>query len=141
MKLEEFEDLVDRWGEDVSRWPTPFREQGAALLRTSESAREIVESAAFLRSALSDSPPHHAPTDLVDRIVSAASVHRQPRVDTGRRLFDWGWKIVGGTPAMRPAMLLSLCFLIGAGAGLMVLPVHSNADQVDFPTLLARVVN
>jgi hypothetical protein len=141
MKLEEFEDLVDRWGEDVSRWPTPVRDQGAALLRTSASAREIVDSAAFLRRALSDSPPLRAPADLVDRIVSAASPHSQQRVDTRSRPFDWGWKIFGVTPALRPAMLLSLCFLIGAGAGLMVFPGQSNADQVDFPTLLARVVN
>lgn len=141
MKLEEFEDLVDRWGENISRWPTPFREQGAALLRTSENAREIVSRAAFLRRAFSDSIQHRAPIDLADRIVSAASRRRQPREEPRNRLFDRWWKIVGGTPAMRPAMLLSLCFLIGAGAGLFVLPVQSSADQVDFPTLLARVVN
>jgi hypothetical protein len=141
MKLEEFEDLVDRWGENVSRWPAPYREQGAALLRTSGSAREIVDRAAVLRDAFSESTQHRAPAGLADRIVAAASLSRPPRAETPCRSFQWGWKVLSGAPALRPAVLLSLCFLIGTAAGLLLLPVQGNADQVDFPTLLARVVN
>jgi hypothetical protein len=146
MNLEEFEDLVDRCGENVSRWPAPFREQGAALLRASEAAREIVSCAALLRRTLGEAEPIRAPSALVDRIVSSASrqaTSRLPAPRAGRRSWMIGWMptIASGRSLMRPAVLLSLCFLIGASAGLLFFPVQGNADQVDFPTLLARVVN
>jgi hypothetical protein len=71
MDVTEFEDLVDRLGEDLSRWPEAQRLAADALLATSEEARAIIAQAKSLRQALA-TPPVRAPAGLADRIVAAA---------------------------------------------------------------------
>lgn len=141
MDLEEFEDLVDRWGEDVQRWQSPFREQAAELLRTSKPAREILNRATLLRRAIADAAPVRAPAGLASRITAAAG--RRPAAPMGgsdRTRQAW-FEYAVEMPPLRSAVLLTLCFLIGASAALMSVPIQGNAEQVDFPTLLVRAVN
>lgn len=71
MDVAEFEDLIDRLGEDMSLWPEPQRVAAAQLLETSDQARTILDAAGVLRRALSV-PPIKAPAGLAERIVSAA---------------------------------------------------------------------
>jgi len=72
MDVREFEDLIDRLGEDVSRWPDAQQRQAATdLLACSEDARVLLEEARVLREALS-APAVSAPEGLADRIVAAA---------------------------------------------------------------------
>jgi hypothetical protein len=139
MDLEEFEDLVDRWGEDIHRWQSPFREQAAELLRTNGSARDVLDQAAFLRRTIAGPAPAKAPAGLADRITAAAKRETMSR----RRppAFRAWFEFTGDLRPMRSAVLLSLCFLMGAGAGLLSFPIQGNADQVDFLTLLVRAVN
>lgn len=141
MDLEEFEDLVDRWGEDIGRWPASSRDQAAKLLRASAEARDILSRAAFLRRVVADVPPVRAPAGLADRITSAAVAQSRGRVDARGSFLGRLSKLTSDPLALRPVVLLSLCFLIGASAGLLFFPVQGSADQVDFPTLLVRVVN
>lgn len=80
MDIDDFEDQVDRWGEDVSAWPEPSRTQALALLQVSAEARAVVADAAALRKALAARPAVRAPADLTDRIVAAArAVESEPR--------------------------------------------------------------
>ncbi|WP_315705556.1 MULTISPECIES: hypothetical protein [unclassified Bradyrhizobium] len=71
MDVREFEDLIDRLGEDVSCWPEGQRQIAAELLASSPEARALLEEARALRQALS-SPAVRAPAGLADRIVAAA---------------------------------------------------------------------
>ena len=71
MNVAEFEDFIDRLGEDMSQWPESQRLAAAQLLESSDEARALLEQATILRDALS-SPPIRAPAGLADRIVSAA---------------------------------------------------------------------
>jgi len=71
MNVAEFEDFIDRLGEDMSHWPEPQRLAAAELLESSDEARVLLEQATVLRDALSGSPIR-APAGLADRIVSAA---------------------------------------------------------------------
>jgi hypothetical protein len=71
MDVGEFEDLIDRLGEDLSRWPEAQRLAGEALIATSSDAKALLEQARTLRRALA-APPVRAPAGLVDRIVAAA---------------------------------------------------------------------
>lgn len=71
MDVAEFEDLIDRLGEDMSLWPEPQRVAAAQLLETSDQARTVLDAAEVLRRALS-APPIKAPAGLAERIVSAA---------------------------------------------------------------------
>jgi hypothetical protein len=71
MDLNEFEDLIDRLGEDVSRWPESQRPAALRLIASSSAAKELLAQARTLREALA-APSVRAPAGLVDRIVVAA---------------------------------------------------------------------
>ena len=72
MDVTEFEDLIDRLGEDLTRWPEELRLAGEALLAASSEARALVEEARSIREALAASPVR-APAGLADRIAAAAA--------------------------------------------------------------------
>jgi hypothetical protein len=72
MDVTEFEDLIDRLGEDMSCWPDAERRAAAILLASSLEARALMEEVRALRAALA-APAVRAPAGLVDRIVAAAS--------------------------------------------------------------------
>src|SRR5579883_1160048 len=56
MDVAMFEDLIDRLGEDLSRWPDDQRLAAEQLLATSVAARTLHEEACVLRKALSGPP-------------------------------------------------------------------------------------
>jgi hypothetical protein len=72
MDVGEFEDLIDRLGEDLTRWPDDRRLAAEALLASSSAARALLDEAKLIRAALS-APPVRAPAGLADRIVTAAA--------------------------------------------------------------------
>ena len=72
MDVAMFEDLIDRLGEDLSRWPSDQRLAAEQLLAISVAARTLHEEARVLRKALSG-PPVSAPAGLADRIAAAAN--------------------------------------------------------------------
>ena len=69
----QFQDLVDRHGEDLRLWPAPVRADAEALLRQSDRARAILKTAAALRTAFSAAPPVRAPAGLKARIIALAA--------------------------------------------------------------------
>lgn len=72
MDVATFEDLIDRLGEDLSRWPDGQRLAAVQLLASSAEARTLYEQASAVRRALA-APPVRAPKGLADRIVTAAA--------------------------------------------------------------------
>lgn len=68
----QFQDLVDRHGEDLRLWPAAVRAEAEALLRQSDRARSILEMAVTLRKALTAGPAVRAPAGLAARIASLA---------------------------------------------------------------------
>jgi hypothetical protein len=71
MDVGEFEDLIDRLGEDLSRWPEGRRLAAEQLIASSSEAKALLDEARTLRQALV-APPVRAPAGLVERIVAAA---------------------------------------------------------------------
>lgn len=71
MDVAELEDLIDRLGEDPSRWPDDRRLAAERLLQESAAARALLAQVRAVREALS-APPVWAPAGLADRIVAAA---------------------------------------------------------------------
>lgn len=71
MDVTEFEELIDRLGEDLSLWPDDRRLPAEALLARSAAAQALLEEARALRQILS-APPVRAPAGLADRIAAAA---------------------------------------------------------------------
>ena len=72
MDVTEFEELIDRLGEDLSVWPDDRRLPAEELLTRSSAAQALLDEARALRRALA-APPVRAPGGLADRIVAAAS--------------------------------------------------------------------
>ena len=72
MDVTKFEELIDRLGEDLSRWPEDRRVPAQELLARSPAAQALLEEARTLRSALA-APTVRAPAGLADRIVAAAA--------------------------------------------------------------------
>jgi hypothetical protein len=72
MDVTEFEELIDRLGEDVSLWPDDRRLPAEELLARSSAAQALLEEARVVRHALA-APPVRAPAGLADRIVAAAA--------------------------------------------------------------------
>lgn len=124
MRIEEFEDLLDRHGEDLSAWPVPDRDSGLALLRTSQEARDLVEEARSLRHAFGADSLPPAPPDLAHRVI--ANAIRSQEVPRRAAL-------------PRSAVILSLCFV--AGFALSLIPGTPGSDvQVDLPAVLAGIL-
>jgi hypothetical protein len=76
MDVSEFEDLIDRLGEDLTRWPEDRRLAAEALLANSSEARALHEEAKALRQILA-APPVRAPAGLADRIAAAAASQKK----------------------------------------------------------------
>jgi hypothetical protein len=71
MNIADFEDLLDRLGDDIPSWPVPLQEAADLLLRSSEDARRLLDESRQLRRALSG-PPVRATAGLTERILQAA---------------------------------------------------------------------
>lgn len=72
MDVTEFEELIDRLGEDLSLWPDDRRLPAEELLARSPAAQVLLDEARVLRQALA-APPIRAPAGLADRIAAAAA--------------------------------------------------------------------
>ncbi len=71
MDVAGFEDLIDRLGEDLARWPDDLRHAAEVLLASSAEARLLLDDAQRIRGVLAAAPVR-APSGLGDRIVAAA---------------------------------------------------------------------
>ncbi|RED28089.1 hypothetical protein BJ123_12325 [Rhodopseudomonas thermotolerans] len=69
MDAADFQNLLDRLGDDLSCWPDQQRRDAELLLRDSEDARAAFAEAQRLRRLLSPSPVN-TPDGLVDRIMA-----------------------------------------------------------------------
>lgn len=149
MKFEQFQDMVDRFGEVPTGWPDDIRADALKFLDSSPAAQKVVADAAALRTMFRNDPRQKAPAGLAGRIFAAAALDgtngveavsgRQPR----KELFPAariphpaavsnGW---------RPSYLVfASCFIVGLGLGLGMrfAPLNMNGN-IDFATLFAVV--
>lgn len=71
MTVGEFQDILDRFGENPADWPSDRRSSAESLLARSDAARNILAEAKALRQRFNDSGVT-APPGLADRIVAKA---------------------------------------------------------------------
>lgn len=72
MSIADFQDLIDRCGHDLSRWPDGVRQAATQLLTTSPDAQAIQAAARELAALAKARPPVKAPAGLAARIVATA---------------------------------------------------------------------
>ena len=73
ISVEQFQELLDRLGEDLSAWPEELRNQALELLSTSEDARKRLAEAKATADELRATSPK-APKGLVNRILRKAGL-------------------------------------------------------------------
>jgi len=83
MTLAEFEDLIERLGEDLATWPSEQAAKALELLEVSPEARAVRRKARALRRAFDAAPAPQASTALVDRILAQAAA--TPQADSPPR--------------------------------------------------------
>jgi hypothetical protein len=143
----EFEDLLDRLGDDFSRWPPEQRRLAAALVEDSAEAQALLREAAEMRAFLA-APVPRAPAGLADRIVAqavfidpppaktepaqAAPPAEHPMLAVRRRLAQ----LLPNRPTLRAA-LLSVIFLVGLLAGIFHGITRLDVDEVDLHDFIA----
>ena len=71
MSLDEFQDIIDRFGESAGDWPADRRTAAQALLAQSADARDRLAQAQALRHQFQDGAVT-APAGLADRILAKA---------------------------------------------------------------------
>jgi hypothetical protein len=126
MDIAEFEDLLDRLGDDISRWPVAQQRSASALLAGSSEARELLHEAQALRSLLSQSPVR-APMGLADRIVDQAVRHSSSDIQSESASLDiqsesasflgQAWNIIQENFSFGRLAFLSVCFMAGLFGG------------------------
>lgn len=68
MEVADFQNLLDRLGDDLSSWPDQARHDAEALLQSSAPARSALAEARAVRALLAPQPVK-APSGLIDRIM------------------------------------------------------------------------
>jgi hypothetical protein len=141
MKVVEFEDWLDRLGDDVSRWPESQRQAAQALLEGSAEARTLLEEALVLRRALA-APKVRAPPGLADRIVAQAA-RSPPASKPVQKTAFWVLALQFLSKYFQPVPTvgLALCFFLGILVGVFTPSKDADLDLVDLPTYVAYVVD
>jgi hypothetical protein len=168
MNIEQFQDLVDRFGEAPAGWPADLRAQAVRFLAGSPEAQDIVAEAAELRAMFRNDVVTKAPAGLSDRIFASAGrseqwrpISVQPisfepmslRQVSGRQipiaaggalpsiLASGSGRPFGAFKEWRPGyFVLASLFVIGLGIGIgLGFAPSKNDGHIDFATMFAIV--
>lgn len=136
MTAAEFQDLLERYGEDLSGWPLPLRDEALSLVKRDPQARAALREAEALRDAILAVPPIKAPAGLAGRIAAMAETLPQDiparndpaepsmpdaidDIDTvSRDAAERGWSFLTRHWTLSASIAL-LCFVLGFGAGVL----------------------
>lgn len=120
--LEAFEQVLERYGSDRTRWPAPVRKRFAGLISGNPAAERRLREAEALDRLLDMAPPPAVDTHtLADRIMAAAEAEAAPRPALERA---WNPQIVrrrvaaSGRAHGPAAALLAASLVLGMFSGL-----------------------
>ena len=147
MDIAEFEDFLDRHGDDISGWPVAQQRAAAALLLESVEARGLLREAQTMRSLLS-SAPIRAPKGLADRVVMQAlsvsqALSAAPAQVQSRRepVFTRTLKLVRQNFIAAQLAFLLACFVAGALGGVLHSKSPVSNRSFDMHDFFAYVIN
>jgi hypothetical protein len=141
MNVADFEDLLDRLGDDIAAWPAPQQQSAADLLRSSDQARQLLDEARQLRGALS-APLVRAGAGLTDRIMQAVpQAAAKPAAAPAQTSRPWTSGLAVLVSPRSPELILAVCFLIGIFVGLYPSLLPDQSSRIDFPSFLAYAMD
>lgn len=144
VNIEQFENLVDRFGEVPTGWPDDVRAEALTFLDRSPDARKVVAEATALRAMFEGDVGHKAPAGLSDRIFAAAAASDGWSPPSARKeLFPAAHiphPAVIATSWQPRYLVMATCFVagLGLGLGLKYAPIAGDG-HIDFATLFAVV--
>lgn len=109
MTRREFETALDRWGADLTRWPSDEARRARAYLGGAADARVMLQAAERLDTFLDTLQRHEPPAGLAARIAA-----RTPARGTAERLLAWF-----SGPLWRPVAVALTLMVGGFLAGTM----------------------
>ena len=120
MNLERFQDALDTYGGDLSRWPAALARSAEALLSQEPAARTLLQQAQILDTALEPDETPAADARLTDRIMQRVAEHEAGLAGAAdaetKRTNDRPWLLRLIWPV--PRELAAVC--VGTVAGLLV---------------------
>jgi hypothetical protein len=140
MTIERFSYLLEVYGGDTKRWPTPEGAAAQKLLGQSDQARRLQQSALALDRLLDTVQTRQPNAGLRQRILAQI-----PRPTIKQTQDAWQWFIqwlIGTTPTehlLRPAFALVIPLLLGIviGLHLVSIPESENSGIEEEINLLA----
>ena len=113
LSLERFQELLDRWGADLTEWPEIDRKAAEILITGDPTAGRLLAQAERLDELLRESPAIAASPALKARILEAAPGHAVISAVSTRweNLWPFG-------PIWRPAMALACAAFLGIVVGI-----------------------
>lgn len=140
MDIEEFEDWLDRLGDDLSKWPEPQQQAARALLAESSAARTLMNETQAL-SRMLRSPSVRAPVGLADRIVMQAKSVPAHRPVEKPSIVTWLSGFLAVAYRLSLAVFLPLCFILGILVGFFHSVEELYSDELDLTSYLMQVVD
>jgi arsenate reductase-like glutaredoxin family protein len=140
MNVADFEDLLERLGDDVFAWPAPQQHAAVILLRSSDEARLALEEARLLRRALSVAPIR-ARGELTDRIMRGVSQAPAPAAISAEPARSRNGGLAFLISLRSPGFILAFCFFVGIFVGLYPHLLSDGLSEIDFPRFIAYAMD
>jgi hypothetical protein len=122
MTLEEFTDLLDRFGADVARWPRDQQPGAHELMQASSEARRLHAQAVRLEQCLDAALPALEELSLGPLKHRIMERIRNPLAEDSAIVRFWTWLLAGPRLAhvllVRPAVLAMIPLILGFALGI-----------------------
>jgi hypothetical protein len=141
MDLAEFEDLLDRQGDDFSCWSSEQQRAALVLLADSNEAKALLQEAQAMRLLLSGAPIH-APKGFADRVVTQALQQSPPNANAKKQQ-DFGqfWPVIPQYVPLPHIAFLLVCLFSGIIGGVLHSSPRDGSRMFDVHDFLAYVIN
>jgi len=147
MTPQDFEDLLDRHGVDLARWPEDVRTDAQALAERSDQARAALRDAKALSSVLEQAPAGEVHSALAARILATAPGVDRNAEQTNQNVAQGGWLnslISALWPEfgwVRPAGLMLASLVAGLYVGIAAPSAETVNEETDLFAYVFEVPN
>ena len=133
MRIDEFRDLLDAYGPDLSGWPAEERRAADMLLDASQEASAALREAEALHRLLGDALSQGSASTALRAAISQIPA-KSPRMRQTRA--SGGWFCIFTRPWRFCFAAATASAVIGVAIGLASGPVPEEFERIDVPALV-----
>ena len=120
-----FEELLDRYGSDLSLWPARDREAGRAMLEQNTAARALLNAQKSVDAQLDEAMVVPHPHGLEQKVMARFAAQK-------RRIEFGNWRMLFWKPAFAAACSLAFGFYLGAANQALPIDLAEDLTSVTF---------